>query len=200
MLKERDYKPLDMQYFIDTVEICRPSSPIPVTFDSPALDVMTDLRKVQAAVISPETPMEVANTYMIQRGVRTLLVVHDTENLVGIITATDILGEKPMRFIQQRNIKHNEILVADIMTPLKKLEAIPLEEIEHARVGNIVASLYRSGRLHALVAENVKHHGLSKICGIFSWTQIEKQLGRKITTPVKVAKSFAEIESTLIAS
>lgn len=200
MLKEKDYKPLAIQYFINTVEICRPSSAIPVTFDSPALDVMTDLRKVHAAVISPETPMEIANTYMIQRGIRTLLVVHDAENLVGIITATDILGEKPMRFIQQRNIKHNEILVADIMTPLKNLEAIPLEEIEHARVGNIVASLHQSGRLHALVAENVKDHDLSKICGIFSWTQIEKQLGRKITTPVKVATSFAEIESTLIAS
>ncbi|MFZ1851762.1 MAG: CBS domain-containing protein [Nitrosomonas sp.] len=200
MLKEKDYKALAIQYFTSTVEISQPSSPVPITFDSPALDVMTDLRKTQAAVISPETPMEIANTYMIQRGVRTLLVVHDKKNLAGIITATDILGEKPMRFIQQRNIKHNEILVADIMTPLKKLEAIPLEEIEHARVGNVIASLHQSGRLHALVAENVKHLGLSKICGIFSWTQIEKQLGRKITTPVKVAKSFAEIESTLIAN
>lgn len=200
MLKEKDYKPLAIQYFINTVQISQPSSPVLVTFDSPAMDVMTDLRKIPAAVISPEIPMEIANTYMIQRGVRTLLVVHDKENLVGIITATDILGEKPMRFIQQRNVKHNEILVADIMTPLKKLEAIPLEEVAHARVGNIVASLHQSGRLHALVAENTKHHGLSKICGIFSWTQIEKQLGRKITTPVKVAKSFAEIESTLIAS
>ncbi|HQU97929.1 MAG TPA: CBS domain-containing protein [Nitrosomonas sp.] len=200
MLKEKDYKPLAMQYFNNTVQISHPTPPISVTFDSPALNVMTDLRKIQAAVISPDVSMEIANTYMIQRGVRTLLVVHDNQSLVGIITATDILGEKPMRFVQQRNIKHNEILVADIMTPLKKLEAIPLEEVEHARVGNIVASLYESGRLHALVAGSVKHLGLSTICGIFSWTQIEKQLGRKITIPVKVAKSFAEIESTLIAN
>ena len=144
--------------------------------------------------------METANIYMIQRGVRTLLVMHDNESLVGIITATDILGEKPMRFVQQRGIKHNEILVMDIMTPLSKLEAISLEDVEHARVGNIIASLHESGRLHSLAVDNTTHIGLSKICGIFSWTQIEKQLGRKITIPVKVAKSFAEIESTLIAS
>ena len=201
MLLEKDYKPLAMQYFLDTVQISRPSPPVFVTFESPALEVMTDLRKIQAAVISPETPMEMANIYMIQRGVRTLLVMHDdNESLVGIITATDILGEKPMRFVQQRGVKHNEILVMDIMTPLNKLEAISLEDVEHARVGNIIASLHESGRLHSLAVDNTTHIGLSKICGIFSWTQIEKQLGRKITIPVKVAKSFAEIESTLIAS
>ncbi len=200
MLLEKDYKPLAMQYFLDAVQISRPSPPTAVTFESPALEVMTDLRKIQAAVISPETSMETANIYMIQRGVRTLLVMHDDESLVGIITATDILGEKPMRFVQQRGIKHNEILVMDIMTPLNKLEAISLEDVEHARVGNIIASLHESGRLHSLAVDNTTHIGLSKICGIFSWTQIEKQLGRKITIPVKVAKSFAEIESTLIAS
>ena len=201
MLLEKDYKPLAMQYFLDIVQISRPSPPVFVTFESPALEVMTDLRKIQAAVISPETPMEMANIYMIQRGVRTLLVMHDdNESLVGIITATDILGEKPMRFVQQRGVKHNEILVMDIMTPLNKLEAISLEDVEHARVGNIIASLHESGRLHSLAVDNTTHIGLSKICGIFSWTQIEKQLGRKITIPVKVAKSFAEIESSLIAS
>lgn len=188
-----------MQRFLGTVEVSKPSPPVSVTFESPALEVMTDFRKIQAAVISPETPMETANIYMIQRGVRTLLVMRDNESLAGIITATDILGEKPMRFVQQRGIKHNEILVMDIMTPLDMLEAISLEDVEHTRVGNIIASLYEGGRIHSLVVDNAGHTDLSKICGIFSWTQIEKQLGRKITVPVKVAKSFAEIESTLIA-
>jgi hypothetical protein len=118
--------------------------------------------------------------------------------LAGIITATDILGEKPMRFIQERGIKHNEILVLDMMTSLEKLEAIPLEEVAHARVGNIVASLRERGRLHALVIDG-NTIGSPRICGIFSWTQIEKQLGT-IITPTNVARSFAEIESTLIAS
>ena len=50
MLLEKDYKPLAMQYFLDTVQISRPSPPVFVTFESPALEVMTDLRKIQAAV------------------------------------------------------------------------------------------------------------------------------------------------------
>ena len=192
-----EYKSLAAQHLSGSVSVSKPASPNTVIFDSPAVEVMTDLRKIQAAVITPETPMEIANTYMIQRGVRTLLVMHD-DSLVGIITASDILGEKPMRFIQERGVKHSEILVMDIMTPLDKLEAIPLEEVMHARVGNIVSSLRESGRMHALVMDD-HSIGLPRICGIFSWTQIEKQLGTTIP-PTNVAKSFAEIESTLIAN
>ena len=158
-----EYKSLAVQYLAGTIKISQPAPPGPVALDSPASEVMTDLRRIRAAVIAPDVPMEIANTYMMQRGVRTLLVINDNESLAGIITATDILGEKPVRFIQERGIKHSEILVIDVMTPLEKLEAIS-----------------------------------PRICGIFSWTQIEKQLDTVIT-PNNVAKSFAEIESTLIA-
>lgn len=149
-----EYKSLAVQYLSGHILVAKPVSPNPVAFDSPAIDVMTDLRQIYAAVITPGTPMEIANTYMMQRGVRTLLVMHDDNSLAGIITATDILGEKPMRFIQERGVKHNEILVMDIMTPLDMLEAIPLEEVMHARVGNIVASFRESGRLHALAIDD----------------------------------------------
>jgi len=193
-----EYKSLPVQYLTGTVQISQPASPNSVTLDSSASEVMTDLRKLQAAVIAPNITMEIANNYMIHRGVRTLLVVNDDNSLAGIITATDILGEKPMRFIQERGFKRSEILVLDLMTPLEKLEAISLEEVAHARVGNIVASLRESDRLHELVIDH-DSSGSPEICGIFSWTQIEKQLGAVIP-PNNVAKSFAEIESTLIAN
>jgi CBS-domain-containing membrane protein len=193
-----EYKSLSVQYLTGTVQISKPAAPNLVAFDSPALEVMTDLRQIQAAVIAPSTTMEVANTYMMQRGVRTLLVMNDDNSLAGIITATDILSEKPMRFIQERGVKHSEILVMDMMTPLDKLEAIPLEEVNTPGSATLYASLRESGRLHALVIDE-NTIGLPRICGIFSWTQIEKQLGTVIP-PNNVAKSFAEIESTLIAS
>lgn len=191
-----EYKSLVVQHLSGSVLIAKPASPKPVTFDSSALDVMTDLRQIQAAVIAPDITMEIANTYMMQRGVRTLLVMHDDDTVAGIITATDILGEKPMRFIQERGVKHNEILVMNIMTPLELLEAIPLEEVMHARVGNIVANLRESGRLHALAIDS-NTIGSPRICGIFSWTQIEKQLGVTLQ-PTNAAHSFAEIESALV--
>ena len=181
------------------VRLCRPTHDQPATtLESPALLVMTDLTRVAAVVASPTTTVDEANRYMMRRGVRMLLVLDDQERLSGIVTATDILGEKPLRFSQERRVKHNEIQVSDIMTPLDKLGAIAIADVKHAKVGEVIASLRDSGRQHTLVMET-DAHGKTQICGIFSLTQIERQLGAEIPSS-GVATTFAEIEATLLSS
>lgn len=193
-----EYHVLPAQRLSGVIRIFQPDQPKSITLESPALDAMTDLRLTHAAVIEPEATIETANSYMKQRGVRSLFVLNVNQILQGVITATDILGEKPLRFNQERNIKHHEILVSDIMTPLNNLEAISIDEIRRAKVGHIVASLRDAGRQHTLVAEkNAKGDAL--ISGIFSLTQIEKQMGKAIPL-TEVAKTFAEIEATLISN
>ena len=192
-----DFHVLPAQRLTGAVRIVSPAPAKPVTLQSPAPDVMTDLRHAHAAVIDLHMSMEVANEYMKQRGVRSLLVLNQDEILTGIITATDVLGEKPLRFIQERRVKHSEILVSDIMTPLDRLEAIPVEEMRSARVGDIVASLLDTGRQHTLVIEK-DGQGNPVVCGIFSLTQIEKQLGVAIPS-TEIARTFTEIEATLAA-
>ncbi len=192
-----NYHVLTTQRLTGAVHISRPAPPKSITLESPALEVMTDLRQIYAAVIEPQVTMEAANAFMILRGVRSLLVLNQDRALGGIITASDILGEKPLRFIRERGVKHNEILVADIMTPLEQMEAIPIGAVEHAKVGHVIASLRESGRQHTLVIEN-NADGKPVVCGIFSSTQIEKQLGAAIPSS-EVAKTFAEIEAAVIA-
>ncbi len=194
----REYEPLPAHPLAGAVFVSRPAPPKSVTHESPAIDVMTDLRHMHAAVIEPHVTMDAANAYMKQRGVRSLLVLNQDRALGGIITATDILGEKPLRFSEERRVKHNDILVSDIMTPLDRLDAIPIEEVKHAKVGHVIRSLRDSGRQHALVTDN-QLLGKVQVCGIFSISQIEKQLGALIES-TSVAKSFAEIEATLLAS
>ena len=193
----REYDPLPAHRLTGAVFVSRPAPPKSVTVESPALDVMTDLRYTHAAVIEPQVTMESANAYMVQRGVRSLLVLNQDRALGGIITATDVLGEKPLRFMEERRVKHHDILVSDMMTPLDRLEAIPIDEAKRAKVGNVISSLRDTGRQHTLVIEK---HALGKVqvCGIFSLSQIEKQLGAPIES-TGVAKSFAEIEATLLA-
>ena len=192
-----DYHLLPVQRLTGAVRVATPAQPEPVTLTSPALVVMTDLRHIPAAVIEPNVTMESANAYMMLRGIRSLLVLNGDKLLAGIITATDILGEKPLRFIQERRVKHNEILVSDIMTPLDRLEAIHMSEVQHARVGNIIANLCDTGRQHAWVIENGADDKPT-VCGIFSLTQIEKQLGTIIPS-VEIARTFTEIEAALAA-
>lgn len=87
-----------------------------VGLEHPAIDVMTDLKKVSAVVIRPDDRVDEAQQRMVQRGVRSLLVLDHDRKVAGLITATDILGEKPMKVIAQRGCRRDEVLVSDIMT------------------------------------------------------------------------------------
>ena len=82
-----------------------------VTLDSPALDVMTDLCRTSPATIRPQAPIEGAKQYMISRGVRLLLVIDDHESVLGVLTATDVLGEKAVRVATDRGMKRSEALL-----------------------------------------------------------------------------------------
>lgn len=194
----REYDTLPAQRLTGSVFVARPAPPKSVTLESPAIDIMTDLRHMHAAVIEPHVTIDAALAYMKQRGVRSLLVLNQDRALGGFITATDILGDKPLRLIEERRVKHSDILVSDIMTPLDRLDAIPIDEVKHAKVGHVISSLRDSGRQHTLVIDN-QSLGKALVCGIFSISQIEKQLGALIES-TSVAKSFAEIEATLLTS
>jgi CBS domain-containing protein len=194
----RTYHALTEQRLGGQVFIARPAPPKAVTTDSAALDVMTDLRHTHAALIEPQVTMEAALAYMVQRGVRLLLVLSPDRSLAGIITAADILGEKPLRFSEERRVKHSEILVSDIMTPLDRLNAISIADVRHAKVGEVIASLREGGRQHTLVMD-ANAQGKSEIVGIFSLTQIERQMGTQIPSS-GVANTFAELEAALAAT
>ncbi|HEX4859393.1 MAG TPA: CBS domain-containing protein, partial [Usitatibacteraceae bacterium] len=147
----RNDRPLTLVSMNATVRVARPAPPKSVTMDSPAAEVMTDLRFKQPAIVDEQLSMDAAHAHMIQQGVRLLLVLNRERSLSGILTATDIAGERPLRLAEERRIRHADILVSDIMTPLDKLEAVTLSELQHARVGNVVATLALTGRQHALV-------------------------------------------------
>jgi CBS domain-containing protein len=163
--------------------------------DSPALEVMTDLSRVTAVIVTPSESVDEAQRRMRQRGVRLLLVIDESRRVVGIVTATDVLGEKPMQASQARGVPHKEVMVADIMTPQATLEVLRLDEVRHAKAGHVVATLQRLGRQHALVVDTGKD-GQQSVRGLFSASQIARQLGMAIHT-AEIANTFAEIEATL---
>ncbi len=176
---------------------CQPSQSLPqrVDLDDAAGNVMTDLKQVSAVLIRPADGVDEAHRRMVQRGVRLLLVVDETRRVAGIITADDVLGEKPLQMIAERGCRHEDILVRDIMTPPHRLEVLHLSDVRSAKVGHIVATLKKSGRQHAVVVE-VGHDGKQTVCGLFSATQIARQLGVALQTS-EIAGTFVEIEAQL---
>jgi CBS domain-containing protein len=168
----------------------------PVTLDSPALAVMTDLTRVKAATTHPATSLRQAEQMMIYQGVRMLFVVTAMPLVEGLITTTDLDGDKRMRVVHERNLHYDELSVADVMTGLDSLDAVDYERIRTASVGNAVATLQRLGRNHLLVVEVATARTPRRVRGVVSRSQIERQLGSGIdVTPI--ASSFSEIERAL---
>jgi signal-transduction protein with cAMP-binding, CBS, and nucleotidyltransferase domain len=168
----------------------------PVTLDSPALAVMTDLTRVKAATTHPATSLRQAEQMMIYQGVRMLFVVTAMPSIEGLITTTDLDGDKRMRVVHERNLHYDELSVADVMTGLDGLDAVDFERLRTASVGNAVATLQRLGRNHLLVVEAATARTPRRVRGVVSRSQIERQLGSGIdVTPI--ASSFSEIERAL---
>jgi hypothetical protein len=205
---DRDYDALPIRELGTGAGFRRPTQAhaVKVSTESPALEVMTDLARATPATIRPQAPLAGANQFMITRGVRLLLVVDDHENVLGVITASDILGERPMLVATERGMRRDELTVADIMIPAAQVEVIALSALAGARVGHVLETLRRAGRQHALVVDFDEIPSgrpltppgrRAMVRGIFSLSQIARQLGVSVTTGGEVARTFSEIGAAI---
>lgn len=166
-----------------------------VELGDPAMSVMTDFSLVTAHKIGPLQTIEVARGTMIHQGVRMLFVVDGQNHILGLITASDLTGEKPMQITRIQGIQHSDVLVKDIMTPREKLEVLCMDDIQKASVGHVVATLQKQGRQHALVAER-RNDRSQVLRGMFSASQVSRQLAMQVHTH-PLAQTFAEIGAHL---
>lgn len=174
-----------------------PSHDLPrrVGLDDPAEVVMTDFRKVIAFTIDPDVSVDTAARVMRRRKVHLLLVVDVDNEVLGIITSNDLVGEKTLQCISARCISRADALVRDIMTPADRLEVISMDDVLHAHVGHVVATLKASGRRHAAVVDE-DANGHQVLRGLFAASQLERQIGEAVSTP-EIAQTFAEISIAL---
>lgn len=190
------YRSLSLSLVQPGTDLLQPGHTLPdrVTPESPALDAMTDLVRVAAATIGPEASLARAEEHMRHSGVRLLFVVDSARDLLGLITLTDLKGGRPLEYQREMGVSIAEIRVRDIMTPVGRLEAMSLHDVEGARIGDVVETLKRAGRQHALVMERTPQG--PAIRGIFSVSTIGRQLGKPVETS-GIAYTFAELEAAL---
>ena len=195
-MERTQYTTIQMHALKPGITCLQPNSFSSVRLDTPAINVMTDFLTVTPASVSLDATLVHANTLMISRGVRLLFVTDSESNILGLVTAQDTMGERPITHIHDRGGKHNELRVADVMTPHSQLNALRIVDVLNAEVGHILQTLRQMGRQHALVVERDPVTGNDKVRGIFSATAI----GRRLGVPVQifeVANTFAEIEAAL---
>lgn len=196
MVRER-YSPIPSRSLASCPPCGLPETMVPpkVAIDSPAIEVMTDLRRIPAASIQSELTWAQANHAMILRGVRLLLVVAENGTVIGSVSAADLLGERPLQLATERQLNRDELTVRDLMVPADSADAIDLGDVLRSEVGHVVATLQRLGRQHLLVVDSDAAEG-PMVRGIFSATQIARQLGVAVQT-TEIARTFAQIETAM---
>jgi CBS-domain-containing membrane protein len=170
----------------------RPGS---VNLEDRAELVYTDLSHSLPFTVNPTATIEQVNDKMIACGVRLLFVTDSDEKLHGLVTHSDLFGDKPVRYIKEHGGSRSDILAQDIMTALLRLETLDIQDVLKARVGDIVETIKAAGRQHILVCATGVN-GQQTIVGLFSSTHLEKLLGAKIEFSAR-AQNFADLERAL---
>lgn len=194
---DRSYAPLRSKPLPADATFHQPLLPQPkrVTLDDPAIEVMTDFRRVRAITVPDSVSMDYASERMRANRVHLLLVTDHRNVILGLVTSTDIEGERPLMVIERRRVHRADLIVRDIMTPRERLEVIDLDDVLHALVGHVVATLTAVGRQHAMVVDH-DDGGHACVRGLLSVSQINRQLGTAFA-PFEIARSFAEVELAL---
>lgn len=161
-------KPNVLQTFSEITNVYTPSNePWQVELNDPATSVMTDFRVRALFKVDPEDTIDEALQKMRIAGLRIAFVVEKTTNkMLGMITAYDIMGEKPMRYLQSvgfadRGVTHKDILVKDIMERVEEWVSVEMKSVETATVQSVLDAFQKTGRTHLPVLdskEGKEHH------------------------------------------
>lgn len=152
-----------------------------VHMDDPALSVMSDFTLAAPHTIKPTDNMDQAISEMEISSVHLLLVINDDGHFQGIISSEDVWGEKPIKLIQERRVHRDQVLVRAIMVPYTEITAFDFSIIKTAKIGNIVKTLSAHKQHYALAVSPCPDTDVQIIRGIFTASQISKQLHADIT-------------------
>lgn len=194
----KKYDPLPIQTLTAAIDYVHTGElPEVVHMDDPAQSVMTNFKYAQAMTIDKDKSIDEAHIEMGVTGIHMLLVTDDEQKVVGLISSEDILGNKPVRISQERDLSRKDILVHMIMTTQDKVVALDMDDLHLARVAHIVSTLKYQRQHYALAVKFDPDNQAQIITGIFSLAQISRQLGINVLDDELYAKTLADLQKKI---
>ena len=160
-----------------------------------ALSLLTDLRLSSIVMASHHDGLDQTLHVMKRAGVRMVFVTGVHGELLGLVTADDLQGERPVLRALADHLRHEELALEHVMTPVSSWQVIHLSQLAGARVGNIVATLRDHGLRYLLVTETVDDQ--TSLRGLFSARRVELALQTVIEGSLH-SRSFADLEAALV--
>ncbi len=194
---DKNYEPLSN---IDIPEgiSCQQVAKLPeiIHIDDPAIDAMIDFKQVRALTVQDNVPIRFARLEIQASGAHILIVINETEEVVGVISSEDILGEKPIKISEEKFIKRENITVQMLMLPRQKILAVDFEQVKTVKVANIIQTMKDFHQHHMLVlARNDSEK--ATIRGLFSLSSISRQLHKNLLDTDLMATSLYELQQNL---
>jgi len=141
--------------------------------------VVTDFTREPPMTATEDRLIDDALRDMITAGVRALLVVRG-DLVSGLITSSDIQGERPLQFLRTSSyMRHDEIEVGHIMTQWDQVPKLDWQAVRAARVYDVAGAFKTICATHLVLVEQVEHNG-AFVRGLLSRTRLERQLGHSI--------------------
>lgn len=192
MPQRHGYKPLSVQALAlapSLPKVQRSAQP-----HDPALSLFTDLHHSPCVIASHRDGLDQTLHLMRRAGVRMVFVAGLDGQLVGMVTAEVLQGERPVVRASSHHVPHRELTVADIMVPITQWDTVDIAHVRVAHVGDIVATLREHNLRYLLVTQ--KKDGATVLRGLFSVSRLEQALNTTIE-PDLHSRNFAELEMVL---
>ncbi len=139
-----------------------------VKLDDPARSVMTDFTERPIITVANALQIDAALEHMRHAGARSAFVIDDDgASILGMVTAYDIMGEKPICYMQTLGSVRADVTVLDIMDRVTDWHVARLADVDQATVESILLTFQRIGRTHLAVIEEDADRG-TRLRGVFS--------------------------------
>lgn len=172
------YPALELKTSTHLHDVLGPSNePWQVDLKDPAVGVMTDFRVRSMFKVEMEDTIDVALEKMRVAGLRIAFILDkETDRLLGMITSYDIMGTKPMQYLQSvgfgdSHTTHKDIKVKDIYEPVDNWVVADMHDVDQVNVKAVLEALQKAGRTHLPVMEH-KDGAQPRLRGLFSSAKI----------------------------
>lgn len=170
------YDPLNLLH-VSPENLCLHCSRLPelIHYEDPAEKALINICSLLSNTIQSSDSIDYALDEIKKTPIHFLLVVGRDGCLKGAISGEDILGEKPIKILQERRIARSQITVGMVMTPSTQFAVIDAHDIVYAKIGHIVNTLQYYKKQYALVvkSDSANH---PEVEGIFALSELSRQL------------------------
>ena len=161
-----------------------------IDLHAPALTLLTDFHRHEPLVVNGDMHASEAERLLRQSHVGMKLVGSSRGEFIGTVSR-DALSEANRIKRIAAGFEPADLRVRDMMTPRHQIQAIDLDALGSACVGDIVETLRFHGQRHCLVVDPAQHH----ICGLIAASDIARRL--HVNLDVDGPPTFAQIHDAV---